>query len=541
MPNLHAIPQCFVDVYPFEGGAYSLRGGAILRATVSKNVREDAGSFTFELAPGGPAGVDVGPSWSEVITPNSLVVIALARWQYRQIVMIGVVTNVMEGQEWNAEGGVARSVAVVGQDFAYYFVSQSYFAWNFLASTFAGILAPQLGEDAASLPFTLGILQGTPAKVASQWYTEIFAGANGILADTSFAYLNSRVGFDAAVATWFEEYPNFIIPMSDYFIATEETWMAKFRKILPFPFYETFATTAPTGFYPAASGGFKFTSSGLGPDFPASPVFLGRVNPLPRVKVDTSGTAPTFSAMDVDRWSALPLFMPDSGFIRSQLRFSTDEARNFYAIIPTWYATLYGASASDTAALLFLSAGAVDIASIHRYGYRPAWQSTAWFADPSGGFAKSGEIDVTKLVWDLMTRVYSYHEPAPLMGIAGTTMPLRPDVMPGCRYRYQPLKGEDTWDFYIEGVTHSFAFGGPSMTSLALTRGLPSTVYADVGNGGVLRAAHLGNAERFNGEYRVGLPPGVGNGLQILPFSSPSALNDLQSQAARIFVTPQEQ
>lgn len=569
MPNNLAIPQCFVDVYPFEGGNYTIQGAMLLNCQVNKNIRQDSGTFSITLAPGGPAGEDIGPSWSEIITPNSLVIIGMSRWQYRQIVMVGIVTKPAESQAWRPDSPVIRTISISGQDFSYYFTSQSYFAWNFLASTFAAVLAPQLNENAAALPFVLGILQGTPATVGSQWFNRIFAGNQGLLASTVFPYRNARISFPNAIAQWFQEYPNFVIPMSDYFIATEESWIAKFRKIFPFPFYETFVTTAQPGFYPSALGGYGFSCKGLGDDIQATPVFVARINPLPRVTVDTSGSAPAFSSMDVAAWNALKLFMPDANFYESQLAFSTDEARNFYAIIPTWYATLYGGSASSTSALLFLGAGAVDITSIHRYGYRPAWQSTAWFADPTGGFAQSGNINVTALVWDLMTRVYSYYEPTPLMGYAATVIQLRPDIMPGCRYRYQPLKNEDSWDFYIEGVIHNFKFGGPSTTTLTLTRGLPSALYADASDSSIQRAITLGKAQRVNGVYQASLPQIVTQvntiatstnqavsgsvsavslstqeiepGLQILPFNSPSALNAIQAQAAQVFVSPQTQ
>lgn len=543
MANELAIPQCFVDIYPFEGGSYTLQGASILRCLVSKSIGSGDGNFALTLTPGGPFGRNIGPSWQEIITPNSLVVIAMTRWKYRQVLMVGVVKIISESQVWR-DNQVMRVISVVGEDFNYYLTSQSYFAWNFLASSFAALLAPQLDENAASLPFTLGLLGGpsvTPAQIAKGWYNDIFAGTKGILANTSFPFQSARIGFPQAMATLFEEYPNVSIPMSDYYIATEEAWLNKFRKILPYPFYEVFAITAPPGFYAGAQGGYQFYSRGLGADITVSPVFVNRVNPLPRVTVKVDGQQAQFADMDVAKWNALPLFVPDASFIESQVSFTTEEARNFYALIPTWYASLYGGSNSNTSSLLFLSAGAVDIASIHRYGYRPAWQSISWFSDPAGSAAKSGEFNIEKIVWDLMTRVYSYFEPAPLMALAATTFPLRPDIMPGCRYRYNPYKGEDSWDFYIDTVIHNFVFGGPSTTALQLRRGFPTSVYADVSENGVLRQAHLGNAMRLNGVYQVGLPPGLGKGLQILPFNSPGALNQLQAEAAQVFVSPQTQ
>ena len=121
------------------------------------------------------------------------------------------------------------------------------------------------------------------------------------------------------------------------------------------------------------------------------------------------------------------------------------------------------------------------------------------------------------------------------------TIPLAPSIRIGTRFRYTPFKNalpdDAPWDFYVEEVTHRFVFGGQSSTTLALTRGLPSSVYADSGSGGLLRAVYTGNARRQDGLYVPGLPAGTGEGLQV--FSTQENSNSLAGQMSATYVTPQ--
>ena len=54
-----------------------------------------------------------------------------------------------------------------------------------------------------------------------------------------------------------------------------------------------------------------------------------------------------------------------------------------------------------------------------------------------------------------------------------------PDVIPGFRFRCFPFKNTEEYEFYIEGVTHNYVFGGPSFTVVELSRGLRTTDYGN--------------------------------------------------------------
>lgn len=546
-----ATPQCFIEVYPFEGGPYYINGGngILLKAIVSRNIKQPSGSFELTLAPGGPRGTNVGPSWATVITPSSFVLIGMARGQYRTITMIGVVTNISGSDVWVPGTGVRRGTVITGQDFGYFFNSFNWAALTFLGTTFASVLEPQLGnQPGAGLALLIeNLATGTPKQVGEAWYRKVMAGTEGILSNTTVPFGDRRVKFYDAVATLFEEYTGYIIPFGDYFIASEGSWDAKFRDIFPYPFYEFFVTTMPTGgiSFKKETGdftpGYHFTMKQMGPTVSASPMMVARLNPLPHIPVEIEGKNTFFKAIDTKDWNNLTLFQPEFSFIDSQITFQIDEVRNFYMINPVWFQTLFGLNNSFVGNWVFTFSGALDTASIHRYGYRPAYTETRWISDMQGQYAKQKTVDLPALVAELISRVFSYHEPTPIMARAAPSLELRPDILPGNRFQYKPLKSEAPWQFYIEGVEHTFTFGGPSKTSLNLSRGLPAAIYGDSSQDGLLTQAHLGNVFREAGVFTKGVPDGLGASLAPLDFSSTQAINDQQASIAKVYVTPQGQ
>jgi len=76
--DLIANPLCSIDIYPYEGGLYTLNGAQVLECKTDQNLRTAGGAASIVLAPGGPTGQGF-PSWSQVITLQSLVVIAMQR------------------------------------------------------------------------------------------------------------------------------------------------------------------------------------------------------------------------------------------------------------------------------------------------------------------------------------------------------------------------------------------------------------------------------------------------------------------------------
>jgi hypothetical protein len=129
-----ATPACSIDIYPFEGGSFTISGNnaMLLSLTVSKNIRATQGTFTMNLVAGGPFGPNARPGWFEILTPMSLVVISMARAGRAQVVMIGVVRSTSYSEAWIPNQGVQRIVVVQGADFGYFFSLQNYYTQSLL-------------------------------------------------------------------------------------------------------------------------------------------------------------------------------------------------------------------------------------------------------------------------------------------------------------------------------------------------------------------------------------------------------------------------
>ncbi len=108
-----------------------------------------------------------------------------------------------------------------------------------------------------------------------------------------------------------------------------------------------------------------------------------------------------------------------------------------------------------------------------------------------------------------------------------------PSALPGTRARFYPFKDDILWEFYIEGVTHSYTFGRAAITTLSLSRGLPRWLYQD---DKTLLDVHTGNATRVNGTYASGNVTGIGSGLR--PFNTFTIQQNLMSEIAKVFATP---
>jgi hypothetical protein len=584
-----AAVACGIEVYPFEGGPYWISGGQIKSVTVSKTLQGGAnGTFSIELAPGGPNGPESIPDWIQVITPASHVLIGMSRGADAAIVMDGVVALPSEDQVWqtNAQGEstAARQQLIAGADFAWFFNTQN---WYMLSMY--GLVAPNgLRDQLGFLPIGLvpaisqGLVgMGSPVQIGKTWFEKVMAGPGAMMGQTFVPYQggDTRVPFNTLVSETMEQYPGIYIPYTEQFLGLE-SWMAKFLDIFPWPWYEFFVTTAPSGTYalnvpPAGptvvtSGapvtnpdgsvtlpestvttsaanvsvpGRTFTMRDFPTALPAGPQLVARVNPVPRFNFDPIATTQSFivSDMDVSRWNTLPLHqLSGYGFYESHIEFTADEARNFYMLNPTAYQTTYGDNGSNVIPFPFKFLAVADPASVHRYGYRPANGTTRWMFDWNGTASQQAlakGFDVRETVVVLTAALASWWHPLPLMARGAVEIPLAPSVYVGTRWRYAPFKDGVLWDFYIEGVRHRFEFGGQSTTTLTLTRGLPTSVYADTSTDGLLRNIYIGNARRQDGVYRVGLPAGTGQALQV--FATPENANDVTQQMTGGSITPQ--
>jgi hypothetical protein len=561
MSDSFAAPSCTIEVYPFEGGGFIINGGQIVRAQVTKSLRNIDGQMMIELAPGGPYGPEDPKTWSQIITPMSHVLVGMSRGSEAAVVMDGIARSIREGQEWHTDqqnGSIAaRSQIVEGADFGWFFATFNWYALTFLGMTAGTTEGAALGFAPAGVPYLLsqGLLGMSasgginPRLVGQQWYEKVMAGQGAILGTTYVPYWNnSRVSFSGAVSTLWEDYPQVFVPYGDYFLAAEESWAAKFANIFPDPWYEFFVTTAPHGAYTFATGatgaatsGMAFTMTSQPLALPAGPQLVARVNPIPALNatVDSATTAITIGQVDTTRWHALPIYdltLRPYGFYDSEIEFSADGARNFYMLNPTSYTTMFGVNNANSTPFPFAFMGAADPDSVHRYGYRPQIGTMRWMFDPTGTAAQNGNYNIAQTVGTLLMRLVSWHHPRPLMANAQVVLPLSPDILIGTRFRYAPYKNGEVWEFYIEGFKHDFVFGEDSTTTLTLTRGLPVAVYDDVSANGMLRNVLLGNAERFEGYYVPGLQAGAGSGL--VTFGPPGSITTLMGNMAQVLVTP---
>ena len=555
-----AADVCTIDVFPFEGGPIFIQGGQIVTCEVKKSIYNGSdGTFVVQLAPGGPDGPESFTTWSQAITPMSHILIGMGRGADAAIVLDGVVTIPTESFRWsgNEQGSTAaRGQALVGYDFNWFFTS-----FNFYALTFYGLTAgTPVGDALSFLPGGLaqflsqGLVGGAdpsqcnPVQVGRLWFQKVMAGPNGILGKTFVPFANdSRLTFSKVMSASWENYPKVYIPYGEFFMISEQSWMEKFQAIFPFPWYEFFVTTAPIGLYTSNGNGFDdggvaFTMENLPGAQAAGPQLVARVNPVPRFDANILGAASSVvpGSMDVSRWNALPLVdftQAPFGFMNSDVYFSAEEASNFYQVNPTAYRTLSGTNNANNLPLVFLFIAAADAASIQRYGFRPKIGTTRWFFDSTGTVAQNQSLNITQSILTLTAAYISWFHPSVLMLKGTVTIPLSPGIPLGSRFRYAPYKDNVPWDFYVEGYSHKFVFGGQSSTTLTLCRGLPAEVYADTADDGMLRAVHTGNAMRPDGVYTIGLPDGTGPALQFV--TTPDQAAALNSYLANVFVTPQ--
>ena len=543
MSTFSAQPRVGIEVYPFEeGGAkYNLTSsnGALIDATISKSIHtQEPGTFTLTLAPGGPDGVDSVKTWTEIFTPMSLVIINGSRYDNDNLVMIGVVSNVTEEQEWDAATSAGRVITVTGYDFQYYFTQFTYYTLSMLGSTAASILQETLGSSALPALLSKGLLGGEPQTVGAAWFNDIMAGANGILSKTVVPYNNTQISFNDIMSQAYDAFPTtagIIIPLNEDFLSVEGTWYDKFTRIFPMPWYEFFVITAQNDYYLAKGASLQSAKTEIpynGKTY--SPTLVARVIPIPQA-VYNNGTW----SMDTSRWEALPIFqMTGHSFISSTIEFSESMVRNFYLIQPTTLLTILGFDSSNISPFVLTFQGLIDVASIHRYGYRPQINTTYWFPDVFEQVAQNNAANqgiMQDFVKSLMTRISSWYEPTPLMASGEMTTIFRPDIVPGNRFAYAPFKNGEIWEFYIVGVTHNYRFGGETTTTLNLIRGLPQHIYRQT-TPGLLTAIHIGEAMRQKGGYVKGLPQGIGSGLTDVNMQN--AYSEI-GKVAEVFLTPQ--
>ena len=527
----NSTPELGVDIYPHEvnstNAKLTLTGGAsgILAANIVKSIRDrNGGHFTLYLAPGGPNGINSTVTWTNIITPMSLAIIYLKRGQSKRIIMIGIVTKIEESQVWDNRN-VVRTIAITGVDFMYYFSVFSYYEMLYF-----GLIQSQNITGVAGFIFGIfgGQLAGPPHEEAFQWLTLTMLGtsagtpnnAQAVLYNTYVAYQNTKIYLRQLFGYWFEPFDELgqiaYIPMFTDLLNSEGSWADKFVTILPWPFYEFFVITANETDYPTISLLNGQSSRGAGYGFipqqkisiagydPVYPIVVGRVNPLPWCSADSGGNMTSYNAA---RWKALSIYdYGDNGLISSKLQYSTDEIANFFAVTTTDSRSLaqaIGINNPQLFAIDYLGAY-LNQNSIDNYGYKPNFVDIRWLTSINPSDAPAA-AQIPYLSATLLGKISSYATPTPFMLKGAVQMPMWPDILPGNRFTCKPFKlsvkdPSSQYMFYIESVRHDYQFGGPSTTTLEITRGLRSV---DYGNDTTLQQLLLGQSTKVNGLLQV--------------------------------------
>lgn len=492
-------PQCFVEIYPTnatgnQSGSYVLSGteGHILSCSVQKDITQTSGTFSLTLAPGFNGNPDA--TWANIVTPMSLVLIGMQRAGRSTIVMVGVVTGITEGTAWGHQG-VQRVTTITGTDMSYFFTNFSYFALGFLGAT-AGTQVGEavgIGDLSSAKLLNMGFLAGTPQQIGVNFIEQVMFGKSfGLMQKTKVNYIgNNTIPLGEVFGINLAEYTDAVIWFDADFVTTEQDWYAKFQNIFPSPWYEFFIITGPqsTVRNPQPWGadvqqpGFPFVMQSL-PQAPAvQATIVARVNPMPvlQVTAPAQGFGASITGLDQSKWDALTLFQADEDFPRqSAMQFGIGSLANFFGINPVNIGSMYGNGNSIGATILLAMETACDPSSIIDYGYRPAILPTVWLGDASGANSQNPNIysNFSQVSAGLIARIISTLGPQALMASAVVTLPLRPDILPGNKFEYSPFKYDNQpWQFYIQGVSHNFVFGGESTTTLTLMNGLPSAIY----------------------------------------------------------------
>jgi hypothetical protein len=349
---------------------------------------------------------------------------------------------------------------------------------------------------------------------------------------------NTQVTFQNMISYVMSAYDaNVEIPTGANFLSVQNSWFEKFTGFFPFPYYEFFVTTYPTAILnqislPASCNqnisysnnpttinvvaGKDFSNTKMGG---SQPTVVARLMPLPSTSIgnqsSTISVAQTYQPATVstaywdglfDSQSALDYLPPPDTFLDSSISFGTDEIANFYQIQPLQFASTFGIGPAVQAASVLMPM-AYDAYSNHRYGWKPYISNIEWLLSNPTNKTITPTYTWEGIGYQLLGKITSYFEPTPVMAKASYRHVLMPSVFPGTKFKYYPYKGEShnsyqntEYEFYVEGVAHTFVFGGRSETTLTLSRGVPTYIWKDSQKSLELLTGAL---QRINGTHQA--------------------------------------
>lgn len=487
-------PLCIVEIFG-ETEAFTLEGAIgigrnptsdLISVKTDKRLSHEspAGSFEVTLVRSRDAQ---GRSWADKVHPQDTVVIQMANYRGQidpathagelHTVMIGFVDGVSDEMVLSSSGKLQRAIRIRGRDAGKLFVHGMVTYWSFLGATIVG----------AAEFIDLAKLNGQPNVVMRRMLEAIYQR----MLHLRMRVNGSTVDFWDLLAFRLESYGGVEIPAGlDYqFTGGEGSYWSFFVKLASPPFHELWIDTRRSG---EVLEGLELEAQSptvtLGRDQSAPTLFL-RPTPFPSLSppaaheqmevrqlpvtegeiVQLFSGAKVSSRVHMENWHALPRHVVGRDDltgepIDQQITKSGEEQFNVYLVFPE-----YSWLGND---LYLLNVPAIiDAAKFRRYGYRPMMPHTTLLKlgpvegndDPMVGF-------YTSLAWRLATWNCLNDQ-----FLSGTkSFRLLPQVHVGER-----LLDRSDWqepvEFYIESVRHVFVQNERAMTTLGLTRGLPST------------------------------------------------------------------
>lgn len=485
---------------------------------------------------------------TSLITPMSTVIIQMTRGSQTYTVFFGIVLSTKE-TERRGEDRVTRLIEVMGLDMQYFLTNFAYFTLTWLGT--ANNVFDNLGNVAGVTLLQAGLLYGTPETIASAFLEKVI---NPYLINTSLPVNNTRYSFGQLVEPRFGPFSagnvTLLFPFIPAFYNAEGAWWDKFTTFFPYPYYEMFfqtfeqvsvgltpdITDVTTGIPDIASSSVPPANTLIFNNRSFKNMFIARELPFPRLQ--PVGTTPPYTyTLFMDNWNNLGEYQFQNGttpFFESTMEFSAGEARSFYMIDPATIDQLFGGKGALATFLLLKTAAMIDPVNFSKYGYIPELSTIQWFFST----VNNDTTTLEQFGAVLLLTLGSYYVPLPLAANGVITLPLTPTILQGNKITCQPFKNGDNWTFYIDSVTHHFEFGGRSMTTLQVSRGLPQSVYANAN--GILIALLQGLVERVNNEYTLISNPAVA-GQTGLTFAVPGNVNSVFERFLPAFGSPQGQ
>lgn len=493
---MSGFPMCLVEIHgaeeTFEISSDPTRpygespSGDLLSCTTQKRIdmASPAGHFDLQLARVKDAQ---GRTWMDKIRPQDMVVIQMMHHSgttgphgagEMHTVMIGWVDEVTDYTAVNARGIPERRIRVRGRDAGKLLASGQVTWWSFLG---ASLLKTQRFIDVSRF-------NAKPASVVRDLIEEIY---HRFLQATVQYHGESRDFWDL-LAYSLDSYDDEIPAGLDYrFVMGEGTFWSFLSTVASAPFHELFVDTRRQSYVRTVADTYSKTPVlSVGQD-QSSPTLLLRPTPFPTLEEQPArqAAAPVQDGQHVAftairpakilrraRWDAL--WRHEIGHadglrsepILSQIERSGEHQPNVYMprpIYPMIPDRMFSLAVPPI----------LDRPRFHKYGFRP-YMPDCNMLQPQGSGDQSETMFewYTKLAWRLASwRVFDDQ-----FGQGRKVLQLSPHLHVGERLVDRSSWHERPYEFYIESVSHQWAYQGRATTTVDVTRGLPEDEYARI-------------------------------------------------------------